>query len=272
MSGVLDVGVRHKIGRFSLDVAFTADESLTVVFGPSGAGKSLTIAAIAGLIKPNYAHVTLRDRILADSPSRVHVPTRHRRVGFVFQDALLLPHRTVLDNVALAVRDRKRARRRESARDLLGEVGAAELADRRPGTLSGGQRQRIALARALAGEPRLLLLDEPFSALDLDTRRMLRSLVRELVDHHRIPTILITHDHDEALELADRIIVYDAGRVIDVRDGEAIADVLRPNDAATEVVWLREELARATAENQWLRQQFQERRFPHYDRERTSNG
>ena len=258
MSSALDVQVRHQIGRFDLDVAFSAGEELTVLFGPSGAGKSLTMAAIAGLIRPDFARVELRDRLVADSDSHLHVPTRQRRIGFVFQDALLLPHRTVLDNVALAVRTRKRHLRRTRAHELLIEVGAGELADRRPGTLSGGQRQRVALARALAGEPQLLLLDEPFSALDLNTRRRLRALVRELAQRHQLPTLLITHDHDEARELAERIVIYNAGRVVDVQEGDAIATLLQPLDEDTaglrdELLQSRTEIKRLQAELDQLR-------------------
>ena len=132
----------------------------------------------------------------------------------VFQDGLLLPHRSVLDNVALAVRQASgRRARRAVARSWLERVGAEEFADRRPGSLSGGQRQRVALARGLAGDPALVLLDEPLSALDSAVRRELRTLIREVIISSGVPAVLVTHDAEEAEELGDVVIAYDDGRV-----------------------------------------------------------
>ena len=132
----------------------------------------------------------------------------------VFQDGLLLPHRSVLDNVALAVRQASgRRARRAVARSWLERVGAEALADRRPGSLSGGQRQRVALARGLAGDPALVLLDEPLSALDSAVRRELRGLIREVIISSGVPAVLVTHDAEEAEELGDVVIAYDDGRV-----------------------------------------------------------
>jgi molybdate transport system ATP-binding protein len=151
---------------------------------------------------------------VTDRARRIHVSTQDRRVGMVFQEGLLLPHRTVLDNVALAVRQANgRRARRSAARSWLAQVGAAELAERRPGSLSGGQRQRVALARGLAGNPALLLLDEPLSALDLDVRRELRELIRAVTVSTGVPALLVTHDAQEAEELADVIIGYRNGQV-----------------------------------------------------------
>lgn len=238
----LTVSLQHRLDRFDLDVRFEAPPGLTVLFGPSGAGKSLTLALVAGLRRADAGLVELSGRTLFDSERGIDVPTRMRRVGFVFQDALLLPHRSVLDNVALAVRDaRSRRARRDRARALLEEVGALELAGARPPTLSGGQRQRVALARALAGSPDLLLLDEPLSALDDPVRKRLRRLVREVVAGHRVPALFVTHDRDEAIELADSLVRLRSGRVEEVVPGDRVAEALTGGQS------LERELAEAQA-------------------------
>lgn len=221
------IDAEHEFGGFRLEVRFEAPDGLTVLFGPSGAGKSLTLALIAGLVQPRRALVRVRERTLEDTSRGLRIPTRERSLGFVFQDALLFPHRTVLDNVALAVRGGRRSERREEALHWLEQVGAASLANARPSTLSGGQRQRVALARALATRPQLLLLDEPLSALDLDTRRQLRGLVRTLVRESRIPALFVTHDHDEVRELADTIVLYRVGGVARVTNRADLDGVLR---------------------------------------------
>jgi molybdate transport system ATP-binding protein len=223
----LDVDVTHTAGTFALHARFAVDAAgITVLSGPSGAGKSLTLALIAGLRRPDSGHITFDGRVLDDVEQRVHVPTRDRHIGMVFQDALLLPHRTATDNVALAVRTPgPRAERRRAATDALAEVGAAPLGAQRPRTLSGGQAQRVALARALAGDPRLLLLDEPFSALDRPVRRELRALVRTVVRERGIPALLVTHDEEELEELADTVVVFAEGAVREVRSAPRRARV-----------------------------------------------
>jgi molybdate transport system ATP-binding protein len=218
MTVALDVAVARRIGEFELDVAFTVESGILVLFGPSGAGKSLTLALIAGLVRPDTGTITINGHIVTDGAQRVHVSTQNRRIGMVFQDGLLLPHRSVLDNVALAVRQSSgRRARRAVARTWLEQVGADELADRRPSSLSGGQRQRVALARGLAGDPALVLLDEPLSALDLTVRRELRELIRSVIVSSGVPAVLVTHDAEEAEELGDVIISYDNGRVTGTR-------------------------------------------------------
>lgn len=206
---VADFSVRA--GEFEVRAAIRTEPGITVLFGPSGAGKSLTLATVAGLRRPNTGTVTINGRPVADASTGMHVRTQDRRVGVVFQDSLLLPHRNVRDNVALAVRAGGRNERRIEADRLLAGVGATGLADAEPGRLSGGERQRIALARALAGRPHLLLLDEPFSALDHTTRRTLRSLLRDLVATSGVATLIVTHDLDEAAELADHTITFRDG-------------------------------------------------------------
>jgi molybdate transport system ATP-binding protein len=214
MTAALDVAVTRRIGEFDLDVAFTMESGISVLFGPSGAGKSLTLALIAGLIRPDAGTILINGRVVTDCARRIHVSTQERRIGMVFQDGVLLPHRSVLDNVALAVRQAGgRRERRAIARSWLERVGAEGFVDRRPGSLSGGQRQRVALARGLAGEPALVLLDEPLSALDATVRAELRELIREVIPSSGVPALLVTHDAEEAADIGDVIIAYDDGRV-----------------------------------------------------------
>lgn len=200
------------VGSFTVTADFTADTGITALFGPSGAGKSVTLATIAGLLRPDRGSITLGGVVVADPDRRCHVRTQDRRLGMVFQQAALLTHRSPLDNVALAVPGTGRRRRREIAHRWLDGVGAGHLANAATRTLSGGEQQRVALARALAGDPRLLLLDEPFSALDQPTRQSLRQLVRELVDAHHLTAIIVTHDLDDIAHLADRVVLYQPGQ------------------------------------------------------------
>jgi molybdate transport system ATP-binding protein len=214
MTAALEVTVTRHIGEFDLDVAFAVESGISVLFGPSGAGKSLTLALIAGLARPDTGTIAINGDVVTDCAHRLHVSTQERRIGMVFQDGLLLPHRSVLDNVALAVRQASgRRARRAIARSWLERVGAEGFADRRPGSLSGGQRQRVALARALAGDPSLVLLDEPLSALDSPVRRELRALIREVIISSGVPALLVTHDAEEAEELGDVVISFADGRV-----------------------------------------------------------
>ncbi len=210
----LDVAVTRRIGEFELDVAFTVESGISVLFGPSGAGKSLTLALIAGLLRPDAGRIEINGQAVTDCARGLYVSTQKRRVGMVFQDGLLFPHRSVLDNVALAVRQTSgRQARRALALSWLERVGAEGLVDRRPGSLSGGERQRVSLARGLAGDPALVLLDEPLSALDTSVRAELRGLIREVLVSSGVPAVLVTHDLDEAEEIGDAVIAYDTGRV-----------------------------------------------------------
>jgi molybdate transport system ATP-binding protein len=198
---------------------------MSVLFGPSGAGKSLTLSLIAGLIRPDTGAISINGHVVTDCARRLFVSPQDRRIGMVFQDGLLLPHRSVLDNVALAVRQTKgRRERRAVARSWLERVGAEAWSNRRPGSLSGGQRQRVALARGLAGEPEIALLDEPLSALDYAVRRELRTLIREVVLASGVPALVVTHDIEEAEELGDTIISYNEGRVTGTRVVERSMD------------------------------------------------
>ena len=202
--------------EFVLDVAFESDADITVLFGPSGAGKTLTLQAIAGLLRPERGTIRLHDRILFDAATRIDVAARRRGVGFVFQDYALFPHLSVARNVAFA-------RRRGWLNPRGADDGVAELlrafaldgcAHALPAQLSGGQRQRVALARALAAEPGLLLLDEPFAALDAPLRARLRDDLVALQRRRAIPLVIITHDPEDVAALGGKLIHLDNGRVV----------------------------------------------------------
>jgi molybdate transport system ATP-binding protein len=216
-------------GTFSLDMTVRIEPGEVVgLLGPNGAGKSTALRALAGLQPLTAGHVTLGGRDLDRPDRRVWTPTEHRPIGVVFQDYLLFPHLTALDNVAFGPRrhgvDRRGAR--ELATGWLERVGLAGYARRKPRHLSGGQAQRVALARALAVDPDLLLLDEPLAALDARTRLDTRAeLHRHLTDNPGA-TLLVTHDPLDALVLADRLVIIEEGRV--VQEGDAATITARP--------------------------------------------
>jgi sulfate transport system ATP-binding protein len=185
------------------------DGSLTALLGPSGSGKSTLLRVIAGLETPDAGRVEIGGQ------DATGVPPQRREIGFVFQHYAAFKHMTVRDNVAFGLRIRKRPKAEIEKRvsELLGIVGLEGFHERYPSQLSGGQRQRMALARALAAEPRVLLLDEPFGALDAKVRAELRAWLRRLHDEVHVTTVLVTHDQEEAMEVADRIAVLDEGRL-----------------------------------------------------------
>jgi len=190
----------------SVDIA---PGSLTALLGPSGSGKSTLLRVIAGLERPDAGTVVI------DGEDVTHVPPQRREIGFVFQHYAAFKHMSVRDNVAFGLTIRKRPKAEITARvdELLGVVGLSGYQDRYPSQLSGGQRQRMALARALAVEPRVLLLDEPFGALDAKVRAELRAWLRRLHEEVHVTTVLVTHDQEEAMDVADRIVVLRDGRV-----------------------------------------------------------
>jgi sulfate transport system ATP-binding protein len=183
--------------------------SLTALLGPSGSGKSTLLRVIAGLEVPDSGTIVL------EGEDVTNVPPQQRGIGFVFQHYAAFKHMTVRENVAFGLKIRKRPKDEVRARvdELLGVVGLSGYASRYPSQLSGGQRQRMALARALAVEPKVLLLDEPFGALDANVRADLRAWLRRLHDEVHVTTVLVTHDQEEAMELADKIVVINEGRV-----------------------------------------------------------
>ncbi|HEY3066325.1 MAG TPA: ABC transporter ATP-binding protein [Methylomirabilota bacterium] len=210
----LDVALRKRLPDFTLDVAWTGAEGKVVLFGPSGAGKTLTLQCLAGLVRPDAGRVVVDGRVYFDAAAGIDLPPQQRRLGYVFQGYALFPHLSLLENIGFGLRNRPRRERLERARAVTARLGLGGLESRRPAELSGGQRQRVALGRALAIDPALLLLDEPLSALDQPTRRALGDDLKRVLDDWGIPAVLVTHDFTEAYRLADRIVVYEGGAVI----------------------------------------------------------
>ncbi|RBY92174.1 ABC transporter ATP-binding protein [Blastococcus sp. TBT05-19] len=222
MSLHASIAVRRGTLDLELDVE-VADGEVLAVLGPNGAGKSTLLRVLAGLLPPDAGSVVV-DGATWDGDG-TSLPPHSRSLGMVFQDALLFPHLSVADNVAFGLRTRGagRAPARAVAADWLARVGLEGLGDRRPRELSGGQAQRAALARALVGEPALLLLDEPLSALDARTRLAVRAELRRHLAEFRGSTVLVTHDPVDAMALADRVVVVEDGRVVQAGPPQEIA-------------------------------------------------
>ncbi len=218
---------RSDVFRLTLEMEIPPRTTVALL-GPNGAGKSTALAAVAGLLPIDTGRITLNGAILDDPAAGVFVPTEERKVGVVFQDYLLFPHLSVLQNVAFGLRSRRvpRDQAMTEAREWLGRLGLQALEQRRPGDLSGGQAQRVALARAMIAGPDLLLLDEPLSALDVTTRTELRHTLSEHLEAFAGPRLLITHDPTEAFLLADDVHIIEEGIVTQSGTGDDIR--LRP--------------------------------------------
>ena len=217
-------------GAFDLEAAFAVAPGRTLALvGPNGAGKTTCLGLIAGLVAPRTARVACAGEVWTDTARGVSVPPERRRVGVVFQDYALFPHLTVERNVAYGPRARRVADAAGATARALERLGLAALRDRAVATLSGGERQKVALARALAADPAVLLLDEPFAALDVGARRAVRSDLFRLLAGCGLPTVLVTHDPVDALAFGDRIAVLESGRVTQAGSREEL--LARPRSA-----------------------------------------
>ena len=214
----LDIAIALR--TLCLDLALEVGRETVALVGPSGAGKTTVLRAAAGLLRPDRGRIVLGESVWFDAARRIDRPPEERSVGYVFQDYALFPHLTVRKNVAFGGVER--------VDELLKRFAIEQLASARPGDISGGERQRVALARALAREPAVLLLDEPLSALDAHTRNAVRAELQELLREIRLPTLLVTHDFEDAAALADRIGVVSSGKVLQM--GTAAELVLEPAD------------------------------------------
>ena len=233
---------------FALDLEFQAGGGVTVLFGPSGAGKTLVLDSIAGFVKPDAGRIMLDDAILFDAQAQVNLPPRRRHCGYVFQNNALFPHMTLRRNLEFAAERWPPLERHRRVNEMLERFRLGDAAGRRPHEVSGGQKQRCSIARALIGEPRLLLLDEPARGLDAPLRAELYAVLREVRAGFNAPILLVTHDLDECFELGEEMLVIDGGRLVQsgaprkVLDQPASLDVARllgvPNLFQAEIVAL----------------------------------
>ncbi|MSP78280.1 MAG: molybdenum ABC transporter ATP-binding protein [Dehalococcoidia bacterium] len=207
--------IQLQLGAFQLDAELEASPgSVLVLFGPSGSGKTTMLRSIAGLVPPQQGHVEVGGRVLCDTSAGAWVPPHERRIGYLPQEYSLFPHLDVAANVGYGLSTLPKAAQEVRVRELLHTFQIEDLKAHPTHTLSGGQRQRVALARALAPRPDVLLLDEPFSALDLELRRAARTEIRRILKATSIPVVLVTHDREEALALGDAVLVMDQGKRI----------------------------------------------------------
>ncbi|MDD3023645.1 MAG: ABC transporter ATP-binding protein, partial [Syntrophomonadaceae bacterium] len=224
---MLDIKIKKSLPEFRLDVSFSVEHEILAIVGPSGCGKTMTLKCIAGLFPPDEGLIALNKKVLFDSRTGINLASRQREVGFVFQNYALFPHMNVFDNVAFGIHQLNQFGNkviRERVSNLMHKMHLGKYEKRYPGQLSGGQQQRVAIARALVTEPQVLLLDEPFSALDSIVKESLQDELLDLQKYFAGHVILVTHNLAEAYKLSSRIAVYDAGRILQWDDKKAIID------------------------------------------------
>jgi len=210
----LEVCIKKRLGKFLLDVEFDAGPGVTGLLGASGSGKTVTLMCIAGIIRPDEGRIVLNGRVLFDSDKRIDLPPQQRRVGYLFQNYALFPNMTVERNIACGLcREKDRVARKKAAADIISRMRLDGLEKHRPHQLSGGQQQRVALARILVGQPELLLLDEPLSALDSHLKDQLVIELRHLLKSYDGDALLVTHSRDEAYQLCNTLAVMEDGRL-----------------------------------------------------------
>ena len=219
----LHVDIRKKLGSFTLDVNFTAERGITSLLGASGCGKSMTLKCIAGIEKPDEGVIELDGRTLYDSAKGINLPPQARRVGYLFQNYALFPNMTVRQNILCGLnREKDRAVKQRRLREMLKMMQLEGFEERKPAQLSGGQQQRVALARILVSDPQILLLDEPFSALDGHLRDSLKVEMRDLLERFGREVLMVTHDRNEAYNMSREIAVMDKGRLLTLKPTKAL--------------------------------------------------
>lgn len=215
----LSIGIRKKLGGFSLDVEFETNGGVLGLLGASGSGKSMTLKCIAGVERPDKGRIVLDGTVLFDSERGVNLPPQQRRIGYLFQNYALFPNMTVRQNILCGLhREKDREQRERAFSEALDLMQIGGLEKHRPSQLSGGQQQRVALARILVGKPNLLMLDEPFNALDSHLRGQLQVQMRQLLKQFGRDTLMVTHDRDEAYLLCNKVALIDRGKNLALKD------------------------------------------------------
>lgn len=211
---MLEVDVALRRAHFALDAQFASDAPIVALFGRSGAGKTTLVESIAGLVRPARGRIVVDDRVLFDSARGIDLAPEERRVGYVFQDALLFPHLSVRQNLAYGERLAAPSERFVEQGRVISLLGLGALLERRPATLSGGEKQRVAIGRALLASPRVLLMDEPLASLDAPRKAEILQYIEILRDELRLPIVYVSHVIEEVTRLADRLVVIADGRVL----------------------------------------------------------
>ncbi|HPU21808.1 MAG TPA: ATP-binding cassette domain-containing protein [Thermoclostridium caenicola] len=230
----LSVDIEKKLTQFTMNIRMEIDQENVSILGPSGSGKSMALKCIAGIEKPDRGRIVLNDRVLFDSERGINLPPERRRVGYLFQNYALFPHMTVSENIEIALQNAWNRKKR--VRELIEKFHLLGLEEAYPVRLSGGEQQRVALARMLAAEPELILLDEPFSALDGILREQMQQKLPGLL--HGNNYLMVTHDMDEAYRLSDNILVMENGKMLAFDARERLFDH-PPNLAAARILGLR---------------------------------
>ncbi len=234
----LKVKAEKKLGKFRLNAEFEMDRGYCVILGPTGAGKSVFLELIAGIIKPDRGEIRINGRDITA------LPPEKRNIGFVPQDYALFPHLNIYKNIAYGLRNIEKSEKDRRVREIAEKFGISHLLHRKPATLSGGERQRVALARALVVQPKLLLLDEPLSAVDLRTKEMLMDELKFVQREFNVPVLHVTHDLMEAMLLADEIAVILNGRIVE--KGEVKDVFSSKNEEVSEFLSAKDLLRRAS--------------------------
>jgi molybdate transport system ATP-binding protein len=219
---MLEVRAKRKLPGFTLDVAFSVNQEILAILGPSGSGKTMTLQCISGLVRPDEGYVNLNGKVLLDTAKGINLPARQRKVGFVFQNYALFPHLTVSQNIGYGIRHLAVKEIKDRVAELLEKMNIQRLGDRYPRQISAGQQQRVAVARALAPEPEVLLLDEPFSALDSLVKERLQLELQTLHRFYRGNMLFVTHDLTEGYKFSSKIAVFESGRIVQHDDKEKV--------------------------------------------------
>jgi molybdate transport system ATP-binding protein len=215
---MLQAKIKKRLGRdmdvFTLDVELSVPPGVTILFGASGSGKSTTLRVIAGILQPDAGRITVDEQIFYDSQTHINLPVRKRGVGYVFQHLALFPHLSVRGNVEFGMKDLPPRERHQRAAEIVSALKIEHTMNRKPREISGGEAQRVALARALSSAPKVLLLDEPLSAIDEATKSEILADLKLMNHDLQLPILYVTHSRDEAVILGERVIIYEQGRIV----------------------------------------------------------